>query len=276
MTTWRSSSSSPAAASTSTPAPGTAATPPTSPATTATRSSPSYFPELSPQENRDCPCFWKIGTVPIFLEVAAQGVERGERRDPCRLGAQHARAEARRHEAGVGEPCALLGAEARLGPRRDGEVFAGLARLGKAQLGVRREQDARAGAVGPIVRGGDERTHRRYAIAAALLAGGDGDLLPVRLARGGALALRSRHRRGCKHGMDLGGAEFDRLADREVHAFTRGDALYEDHAKRRFALERAVLENIDEQLQPLGRGDARGIFAAAAVEQRDVVAGADA
>ena len=118
--------------------------------------------------------------------------------------------------------------------------------------------------------------HLRDAVAAALLAGGDGDLLPVRVACRGALAFRPRDRGGGEHRLDLGDAELDRLAHREVHALAGGDALDEHHAQRRLALDRAVLEHIDQHFQPLDRRDARGVLAAAAVEQRDLVARAHA
>ena len=76
--------------------------------------------------------------------------------------------------------------------------------------------------------------------------------------------------------MDLRHAELDRLAHGEVHALAGRDALHEQHAQRRLALDRAVLEHIDQHRQPLDRRHAGGIFAAATVEERDVVAGADA
>ena len=115
--------------------------------------------------------------------------------------------------------------------------------------------------------------HRRDAIAAALLAGGNGDLLPVRMARRRALALGSRHGRGGEQGMDLRDAELDALSHRKIHAFAARDALREHQAKRRLALDRAMREYIDQQFQSLDRGDARRVLAAATVEEGDVIAG---
>src|SRR5881227_4226683 len=91
--------------------PGTAATRWTSHATTATRSSPISF-----------------------LEVSPQGAKRGEGGNARGLGAQHARAEPRRHEARVDERRLLLVAEARLRTGGDGEFLARLAGGGEAQL----------------------------------------------------------------------------------------------------------------------------------------------
>ena len=67
--------------------------------------------------------------------------------------------------------------------------------------------------------------HHRDAVAAALLAGGDRDLLPVALARRGALALRPRHGAGGEHRPDLGDAELHGLAEGELHAFAGRNAL---------------------------------------------------
>src|SRR5258708_1199082 len=115
--------------------------------------------------------------------------------------------------------------------------------------------------------------HGRDLIAAALLAGGDRDLLPVRVPRRSALALGTRHRGGGEHRLDLRHAELDRLAHREVHALAGGDPLHQHYAKRRLALDGAVREHIDQHLQPLDRRDARAVLAAAAVEERDLIAG---
>jgi hypothetical protein len=76
--------------------------------------------------------------------------------------------------------------------------------------------------------------------------------------------------------MDLGDAELDALAHREVHALAARDALREHHAQRRLALDRTVREHVDQDVAPLDRGDARCVFAAVAVEERDVVGRAHA
>src|ERR671930_2073916 len=142
-----SSSSSPAAASTSARAPGTGATPSTSRATTATRSSRSSFLEVSPQR-----------------------AERGERGNPGGLGAQHARAESRRHEARLRQRSLLLGTEARFRPGGDGELLPGLAGGRKAQFRLRREQYLHF-ARSAVIERRQRRMHGRDTIADALLAG---------------------------------------------------------------------------------------------------------
>src|SRR5258708_23171400 len=113
--------------------------------------------------------------------------------------------------------------------------------------------------------------HDRNPVAPALLAGGDRDLLPMTLARRGALALGARHRPGGEHRPDLGDAELDRLADGEFHALPGGDALHQDDMERPFPLDGAMLHQVDAALQSLNRGNTARVLAAAAVEQRDVV-----
>src|SRR5258708_20736519 len=118
--------------------------------------------------------------------------------------------------------------------------------------------------------------HCRNAVTAALLAGGDRDLLPVRLPPGGALALGPRDRPGGQQGPDLRDPELDRLANGEFHALAGRDALNQNDMKRGFALDGAMLEQIDAYLQPLDRRNAARVLAAAAVEQGDVIAGPQA
>src|SRR5207244_12455507 len=135
-----------------------------------------------------------------------------------------ARAEAHGHEAGVEECRFLLRIESRLWPSGDGEVFAAaFERLREAQLRRWRQQNLDA-STPSVVTCGDHWMHRRDPIATALLASGDRDLLPVRMASGGTLALRSRDGRGGKHRLDLGDAEFDALAHRQLHALVGRDA----------------------------------------------------
>jgi hypothetical protein len=85
-----------------------------------------------------------------------------------------------------------------------------------------------------------------------------------------------RHRCCGEHRVHLGDAELDRLADGEVHALAGGHALDEDDAQRRLALDRAVAEHVDGYARALNRRDARGVLAAAAIEQNHFVAAAQA
>src|SRR5258708_11947390 len=96
--------------------------------------------------------------------------------------------------------------------------------------------------------------HDRNPVAPALLAGGDRDLLPMTLARRGALALGARHPPGGEHRPDLGDAELDRLADGEFHALPGGDALHQHDMERRFALDGAMLPQVPAELQSLNLG----------------------
>ena len=96
----------------------------------------------------------------------------------------------------------------------------------------------------------------------------------MRLARSGALPLRPRHGRRGEQRADLRHAQLHRLADGEFHALARGNALHQGHAQRRLALDRVVGEDIGRDAQLYHRGDAPRMLAAAPVEQRDGVPGA--
>src|SRR5258706_49604 len=194
-------------------------------------------------------------------------------RDIVSYMAKNRRHQAHGYEARVEERGFLLSIEAGFRTGSDGEVAAALLdRLREAQLGGRRQQDLRARTPSVVARR-DHGMHSRDLIAAALLAGGDRDLLPVRVPRRSALALGTRHRGGGEHRLDLRHAELDRFAHREVHALAGRDPLHQHYAKRRLALDGAVREHIDQHLQPLDRRDARAVLAAAAVEERDLIAG---
>ncbi len=117
------------------------------------------------------------------------------------------------------------------------------------------------------------REHLRHAVATALLAGGDGDALPVRALLHGALAgdaaASSAPRcTGCSAATPSSVAfctvkSIFSLEDTPCTSVTR---------KRRLALERPVREHVHAHAQALDGGDAPGILAAAPVEQRDFLA----
>src|SRR5882672_12202675 len=114
--------------------------------------------------------------------------------------------------------------------------------------------------------------HDRNAIAPALLACGDRDLLPVPLPGRRSLAFWARDGGGGQHGLDLGYAELDAFPHAEVHPLAGRYALHQHDAQRRFALDGVMREDIDQDLQPLDRRDAGSEFAPAAVEERDLIA----
>jgi hypothetical protein len=116
----------------------------------------------------------------------------------------------------------------------------------------------------------------RDAVAAALLARRDHDLLPVRTPVLGALAFGTRDGARRQDRLQFGDAELHRLAHGAIHLFSRRYALHERDAQRRLALERPVLEDVDADVQSLHGSDARRKFAAATVEECDRLAFAQA
>src|SRR3954463_10828223 len=93
-------------------------------------------------------------------------------------------------------------------------------------------------------------------------------------ARFGAIALWPCHRARAEERLDLRHAELHRLADGEVHPVSGRHALDQGHTKRRLPLYWDVLEDVCRDAKTLDGCDAGAEFAAAAVEERDVFAGA--
>ena len=71
--------------------------------------------------------------------------------------------------------------------------------------------------------------HRGHAVAAALLAGRNDQVLPVLHAAAGAILAQPDHTAPRRQGQDLRHAELHRLLDREIHPLTAADPLREHH-----------------------------------------------
>src|SRR5438270_40935 len=153
------------------------------------------------------------------LEIPEFALHERERRDRRRLGAQDPRTEAHGNEARLHGRLLLVVSESALGPdehgdRRDRSRYV----LDACRPGGR-EQQARAACTLPEeLSERNWRQHLRQAVAAALLAGGDGDGAPVlELAR----CLRCAETHDAALGEerhDAGSPELGRLLHDEIHA----------------------------------------------------------
>ena len=113
------------------------------------------------------------------------------------------------------------------------------------------------------------RLKRRAYKPAALFGGGFDHGLPVRLFLGEPVTFELDLAAFGEHGADRGHAQFHRLGQGEVHAITACDGLIEGDRQRRFAFRR--IPGFDRQRHALAPrlADARPVFMAIAVEQRN-------
>lgn len=114
--------------------------------------------------------------------------------------------------------------------------------------------------------------HRRYAIAPALFARRDRQILPMLYASLGSLVCKPHHRPARLHRKDVDDTKLNRLLYREVHALARAQALDQRDCDGRLSLARLPRSNA--QTNPLlgYRVDLRAGLAALAVEYDDWIA----
>ena len=111
-----------------------------------------------------------------------------------------------------------------------------------------------------------------HAVAAALLAGRDGNALPVRLLARRALALGPEHAALGQQGLDAGRAQFGGFFDQPVHPFVGGHAHGQMHLAPALRAPRSVRLDPHVDVAAAHALDHRLELAALAVEQRDAVA----
>ena len=213
----------------------------------------------------------------VVLQVAPEGLHRGERRQSGGFGAQSARSEPHRLEPAQHRGFDVLGGEPRFASRQHDHLAVDRRQSRQPLRGPRLQNQAEraSGHAAQPLRQIENRAHLRDPIAPALLARRLDDPLPVLCPALGALILEPHLAATRRERLYPCHAELDRFPYGEFHAIAARDYLRQPDRERRFALDGIKGFAAHAHCVAVARTHHGSILAPRAVEEHDRVAGSE-